>query len=288
MEMIFHTFCKSQRLHSCVTCRAWSIPEWLSPSCFLFFYIFLNMRRHSRGFFLYILQMKTLKWDGNTFKCTWVLNLRQHFRQWWLLTWMMQTPDSVKFEFDFLRGHLHTWVELQSSNDSQGTHSYFPIPHSVLFTAVKCLSLFIIYKIAGDFERFGAQAPVLAWHKGAEEEEEDAESPTLFPKACSNVPVMCRGCIPAHPTWKLHWWSHFPSHPEQVSDSITSSVLMEKGSSSVWTPLEGCGSIREEPVLHFAVQHTKLQLIWTAGKFSSAKSDNFTRTSHKNRGLEDY
>lgn len=72
-----------------------------------------------------------------------------------------QTPDSVKAEFYFFGGHLHPWVELQPSNDSQGTQSYPCIPHSLSFTAIKCWSLFIIYKIAKDFERFSAQAPVL-------------------------------------------------------------------------------------------------------------------------------
>lgn len=59
---------------------------------FSFFYIYLNMRKHNRGFcFVFFLNtinlVKTkapLKWDGNTFKYKWVLNLRQHFRQWCL------------------------------------------------------------------------------------------------------------------------------------------------------------------------------------------------------------
>lgn len=109
-------------------------------------------------------------------------------------------------------------------------HSYLHISHSLSFTTVKCLSLFIIYKIAGDFERFSAQALVLEWHKGAEEEE-DAESPTPVPKSLPWCPSDAQlGASLPIPHGSLHWWSPFPSHPEQASDSIISPVMMEKGS----------------------------------------------------------
>lgn len=130
---------------------------------------------------------------------------------------------TVKAEFDFSGGHFHPWVELQQSNGSQGTHSYLPTPHSLSFTAVKCLSIFLIYKTARDFEKFSTQAPVLEWHKGAEEEEEDAESSTPVPKILAWCPSDMQGVhpCPSHmetctgevsfPSWAGKWLHHLPS-----------------------------------------------------------------------------
>lgn len=175
-----------------------------------------------------------LKGDGNIFKCEWVLNLKQHFRQWCLRTWMIQHRYLTLWKLSLtFWGSFAPLGRITAKQWQPGTHRYLCIPHSLSFTAIKFLSLFIIYKIAKDFEKFSAQAPVLEGHKGAEEEE-DAESSTLFPKASPGAPVMCRGCIPAHPTWKpaLVEPLSFPSWVEKWLHRLTK-VTMEKGSSSV-------------------------------------------------------
>lgn len=45
--------------------------------------------------------------------------------------------------------HLHLWVELQWRNDSQDTHSYLCISHSLTVTAVKRLRKIIWEKLQG-------------------------------------------------------------------------------------------------------------------------------------------
>lgn len=53
-----------------------------------------------------------------------------------------QTPDSVKAEVDFFGAHLHSWAELQQSNDSQGTQ----LPsHFSQFIIYRCKMLQLIY-----------------------------------------------------------------------------------------------------------------------------------------------
>lgn len=170
--------------------------------------------------------------------------------------------NSVKAEVDFFEAHLYSWVELEQSKDSQGTHCYLHILHSLLFTTVNCSSLFIIYKTAGDFERFSAQAPVLEWHKGAEEEEEDAESSASAPKSLSWCPRDVQWVHPC-PSHMETCTGEATSHPEQASDSITSPETMKKGSSSVWICLVGGGIIRD--CILPCLTH-KLQPTWTAGK----------------------
>lgn len=231
-----------------------------------------------------------LKGDGNIFKCEWVLNLKQHFRQWCLRTWMIQHRYLTLWKLSLtFWGSFAPLGRITAKQWQPGTHRYLCIPHSLSFTAIKFLSLFIIYKIAKDFEKFSAQAPVLEGHKGAEEEE-DAESSTPLPKSQPWCPSDVQGVhpCPSHMETCSGGASFLPILSGKVTPSSHKSDNGEGKQLCINTPRGLWQHQRGASVAFCSVSHTNCSSYCSRQEVSSAKCDNFICTSHKKRGLENY